>query len=90
MRRVLESGRYILGPEVAAFEAEFADYLGGGHCVGVGSGTEAVHLALAALDVGPGDEVITVSHTAVATVAAIELCGAAPVLDVDEHRGRSA
>lgn len=80
VRRVLDGGRYILGAEVAAFEAEFAEYLGGGHAVGVGSGTEAVHLALAALGVGPGDEVITVSHTAVATVAAIELCGAVPVL----------
>lgn len=80
IRRVLDGGRYILGAEVAAFEKEFSDYLGGGHSVGVGSGTEAVHLALAALGVGPGDEVITVSHTAVATVAAIELCGAVPVL----------
>jgi len=86
MRRVLESGRYVLGAEVAAFEAEFAAYLGGGHCVGVGSGTEAVHLALAALGIGPGDEVITVSHTAVATVAAIELAGAVPVL-VDVEPG---
>lgn len=80
MRRVLDGGRYILGEEVAAFEREFAEYLGGGHTVGVGSGTEAVHLALAALGVGAGDEVVTVSHTAVATVAAIELCGASPVL----------
>lgn len=80
IRRVLDGGRYVLGAEVGSFEAEFAAYLGGGHCVGVGSGTEAVHLALAALGVGPGDEVITVSHTAVATVAAIELAGATPVL----------
>lgn len=86
IRCVLESGRYVLGGEVAAFEKEFADYLGGGHAVGVGSGTEAVHLALAALGVGPGDEVITVSHTAVATVAAIELSGATPVL-VDVEPG---
>ncbi len=80
MRRVLDAGRYILGSEVSSFEAEFANWLGGGQAVGVGSGTEAVHLALASLGVGPGDEVITVSHTAVATVAAIELCGATPVL----------
>jgi dTDP-4-amino-4,6-dideoxygalactose transaminase len=78
--RVLHSGRYILGPETAAFEEEFARYLGARYAVGVGSGTEALHLALVACGVGPGDEVITVSHTAVATVAAIELCGAAPVL----------
>jgi len=82
--RVLEKGRYILGEEAAAFEREFADYIGVRYGVGVGSGTEALHLALRACDVGPGDEVITVAHTAVATVAAIELCGAMPVLmDID-------
>ena len=82
--RVLAGGWYILGPEVEAFEAEFAAYLGAGHAIGVASGTDALMLALRACGVGPGDEVITVSHTAVATVAAIELCGAAPVLvDID-------
>ena len=82
--RVLEKGRYILGEEAAAFEHEFADYLGVRFGVGVGSGTEALHLALRACGVKPGDEVITVAHTAVATVAAIELCGATPVLmDID-------
>jgi dTDP-4-amino-4,6-dideoxygalactose transaminase len=80
IRRVLESGRYILGDEVTAFEREFADYVGVRFASGVGSGTEALHLALAACGVGPGDEVVTVAHTAVATVAAIELCGATPVL----------
>jgi dTDP-3-amino-3,4,6-trideoxy-alpha-D-glucose transaminase len=80
MRRVLESGRYILGPEVEAFEREFSEWLGGGGCVGVGSGTDAVRLALSACGIGPGDEVVTVSHTAVATVAAVELAGATPVL----------
>jgi dTDP-4-amino-4,6-dideoxygalactose transaminase len=80
LRRVLEGGWYILGEEVRQFEAEFAAYLGVGHGVGVGSGTEALHLALAACGIGPGDEVITVAHTAVATVAAIELAGATPVL----------
>ncbi|MDW8098929.1 MAG: DegT/DnrJ/EryC1/StrS family aminotransferase [Anaerolineae bacterium] len=82
--RVLDSGWYILGEEVTAFEREFATYCGAVDCVGVGSGTEALHLALLACGVGPGDEVITVSHTAVATVAAITLTGARPVLvDVD-------
>ena len=60
--RVLAGGWYILGPEVSAFEAEFAAYLGVEHAVGVASGTDAVLLALRALGVGPGDEVITVAH----------------------------
>ena len=82
--RVLESGRYVLGPEVAAFEQELAAYVGVRHAIGVGSGTEALHLALRACGVGAGDEVVTVAHTAVATVAAIELAGAIPVLvDID-------
>jgi dTDP-3-amino-3,4,6-trideoxy-alpha-D-glucose transaminase len=82
--RVLEGGWYILGEEVTAFEHEFAAYCAVAHAVGVGSGTDALHLALAACGVGSGDEVITVSHTAVATVAAIELAGARPVLvDID-------
>lgn len=82
--RVLENGSYILGEEVKSFERAFADYCGAAHAVGVGSGTDALILALKALGVGPGDEVITVSHTAVATVAAVLACGAVPVLvDVD-------
>jgi dTDP-4-amino-4,6-dideoxygalactose transaminase len=82
--RVLDSGRYIVGEEVSAFENEFAEYVGVRFAVGVGSGTEALHLALRACGIGENDEVITVSHTAVATVAAIELCGATPVLvDID-------
>jgi dTDP-4-amino-4,6-dideoxygalactose transaminase len=81
---VLSGGRYILGEQVAAFEREFAAYLGAGHAIGVGSGTDALHLALRACGIGPGDRVFTVSHTAVATVAAIELTGATPVLvDID-------
>lgn len=80
IQRVLDKGWYILGEETKAFESDFAAYIGVAHGVGVGSGTEALHLALAACGVGPGDEVITVSHTAVATVAAIELVGATPVL----------
>lgn len=78
--RVLASGRYLLGPETEAFEREFAAWVGVRECVSAGSGTEALHLALRAVGVGTGDEVITVSHTAVATVSAIELCGARPVL----------
>jgi len=78
--RVLAKGWYILGEETRAFEAEFAAYIGVRHAVGVGSGTDAVQLALAACEIGAGDEVITVSHTAVATVAAIEMAGATPVL----------
>ncbi len=80
IRRVLEQGRYILGEEVSSFEAEFASFVGVAHGVGVNSGTEALHVALAACEIGSGDEVITVAHTAVATVAAIELAGATPVL----------
>jgi dTDP-4-amino-4,6-dideoxygalactose transaminase len=82
VQRVLHSGWYILGREVTAFEREFALHHGldgEAHCVGVNSGTDALHLALWACDVGPGDEVITVSHTAVATAAAIRLTGATPV-----------
>lgn len=83
--RVLASGRYVLGQEAEAFEQEFAAYCDVDHAVGVGSGTEALHLALKACDVGAGDEVISVAHTAVATVAAIELAGATPVFaDIDD------
>jgi dTDP-4-amino-4,6-dideoxygalactose transaminase len=82
--RVLKRGQYILGEETAAFEREFADYIGVKYATGTGNGTDALHLAMRAVGIGPGDEVITVSHTAVATVAAIEMCGALPVL-VDIH-----
>ena len=82
--RVLDSGRYILGDEVAAFETEFARYLGARHAVGVGSGTQALSLALVALGIKPGDEVVTVAMTFVATAIAIEEVGAKPVfVDVD-------
>ncbi|MDQ6964025.1 MAG: DegT/DnrJ/EryC1/StrS family aminotransferase, partial [Mariprofundales bacterium] len=77
--KVLESGHYILGEEVAYFEREFADYLGADFAVGCGSGTDALVLALKALDIGPGDEVIVPSHTAVPTVAAVVMVGATPV-----------
>ena len=81
---VLSSGWYILGENVKAFESEFADYIGVRYGIGVGSGTEALHLALLACGIGEGDEVITVSHTAVATVSAIEMAGARPVfVDID-------
>ncbi|MBI4497787.1 MAG: DegT/DnrJ/EryC1/StrS family aminotransferase [Chloroflexi bacterium] len=81
---VLERGQFILGPEVAAFEAEFARYTGAADGVAVASGTDALHLALRACDIGPGDEVITVAHTAGATVAAVVMAGARPVLvDID-------
>jgi dTDP-3-amino-3,4,6-trideoxy-alpha-D-glucose transaminase len=78
--RVLRRGIYILDEEVAAFEGEFAAYCGSTHAVAVGSGTDALHLALRAYGIGPGDEVITVAHTSVATVAAVRMAGARPVL----------
>ena len=78
--RVCDQGRYILGQETSAFEAEFAAYIGVRYAIGVGSGTEALHAAIVAGEIGPGDEVITVAHTAVATVAAIEMAGAEAVL----------
>lgn len=82
--KALASGHYILGEEVAAFEQEFAAWIGAGHAVGVANGTQAVELALRAVGVGPGDRVLTVSHTAVATAVAIVATGAEPVwVDVD-------
>ena len=77
--RVLDSGQYILGPEVEAFEREFAAYCGGTHGVAVNSGTSALHLALLAAGVGPGDEVITTPFTFIATASAIRNAGARPV-----------
>ena len=83
-RAVLESGKYILGPEVDAFESEFAGYLGAEHCVGVGNGTDAIAIALRALGVGPGDEVVVPSLTFFATVEPVVTIGATPVFcDVD-------
>jgi dTDP-4-amino-4,6-dideoxygalactose transaminase len=82
--RALGSGWYILGAEGRAFEAGFAAWLGAAHAVGCGNGTDALALALRGLGIGPGSAVATVSHTAVATVAAIEMAGAVPVLiDID-------
>jgi dTDP-4-amino-4,6-dideoxygalactose transaminase len=82
--RVLESSAFILGKEVAAFEEEFAAYCESPHAIGVNSGTSALHLAMLAAGIGPGDEVITVPFTFVATVAAIGYTGARPVfVDID-------
>ena len=77
--RVLENAQFILGPEVLAFEKEFAAYSGASEGIGLNSGTSALHLALLAAGVGPGDEVITVPFTFVATAAAIVYTGATPV-----------
>lgn len=84
--RVLASGHYILGPEVAAFEAEFSAYQNGGHTIGVANGTEALELALRGVGVRAGDKVATVSNTVTATVAAIEQIGARPVFVEIEPR----
>jgi len=82
--KVLESGWYILGREVTAFEQEFSHFIGASHAIGVANGTDALHLALRACGLGPGDAAITVSHTAVATVAGIEMANVTPLLvDID-------
>lgn len=81
---VLESGQLILGPNVASFEEEFSKWVGGKYSVGVANGTDAIFLALKALDIKKGDQVITVSNTAVPTVSAITAAGAEPVfVDID-------
>ncbi len=77
--RVLASGWYVLGPEVEAFEAEYATYCGAEHCVSLANGLDALHLALRAMGVGPGDEVIVPSNTYIATWLAVSQCGATPV-----------
>ena len=79
VHRVLDSGWYVLGPEVEAFEAEWAAYCGAQHAVGVANGLDALVLALRALDVGPGDEVIVPSNTYIATWLAVSAVGATPV-----------
>ena len=78
--RVAESGWYIGGPEVESFEDEYAAYCGARHCVGVGNGLDALHLALTALGIGAGDEVIVASNSYIATLLAISMAGATPVL----------
>jgi dTDP-3-amino-3,4,6-trideoxy-alpha-D-glucose transaminase len=84
MARVVDSGRFILGPEVAAFEREWAAYCGAGHAIGVANGTDALTIALRAMGVGPGDEVVVPSFTFYASAEAIPPTGATPVFcDVD-------
>ncbi|MBI3371538.1 MAG: DegT/DnrJ/EryC1/StrS family aminotransferase [Betaproteobacteria bacterium] len=84
IKGVLASGHFILGPQGAAFENEIAAWLGVGHAVAVASGTDALHLALRAAGVGPGDEVVTPAFTFIATAQAISYCGARPVFaDID-------
>ncbi|HQQ36319.1 MAG TPA: DegT/DnrJ/EryC1/StrS family aminotransferase [Rugosibacter sp.] len=78
-RRVMDSGWFIMGPELEAFEAEFAQYCEVKHCIGVGNGLEALHLLLRAYGIGPGDEVIVPSNTFIATWLAVSQCGATPV-----------
>jgi len=78
-RRVLDSGWFIMGKELEAFEREFADYCGTKHCVGVGNGLEALHLILRAFDIGPDDEVIVPANTYIATWLAVSYAGARPV-----------
>jgi len=88
LARALDGGRYILGPEVAAFEQEFAAFCGGGLALGVANGTDALAMALQAAGLGGDDAVATVSHTAVATVVAIRAIGAHPLLvDVTHDEG---
>src|SRR5689334_686407 len=83
-QRVLEKSSFILGPEIKNFEDAFAAYLGADHCIAVNNGTTALHLVMAALGIGPGDEVITAANTFIATAEAISAVGARPVfVDVD-------
>lgn len=86
MARVVDSGWYILGSEVKAFEDEFAAYCGVKHCIGVGNGLEALHLILRAMEIGPGDEVIVPANTYIATWLAVTYAGATPVpVEPDER-----
>lgn len=95
---VINSGSYILGPQLAGFEAEFAAFCGARHAIGVGNGLDALALILRALDIGPGDEVIVPGHTFIATWLAVSQCGATPVavdieprsFNLDPRRVRAA
>lgn len=78
-RQVMASGNFILGPEVATFETEFAAYCDAGHCIGVGNGLDALHLILRGLEIGPGDEVVVPTNTYIATWLAVSYAGATPV-----------
>ena len=83
--RVMDSGWFLLGRELEAFEGEFAKYCGAKHCLGVGNGLDAIHLILRAYDIGPGDEVIVPSHTFIASWLGVTFSGATPVpVDIDE------
>ena len=87
-RRVMDSGWFIMGPELEAFESEFSEYCEVKHCIGVGNGLEALHLLLLAYGIGPGDEVIVPSNTFIATWLAVTQCGAKPVVvepDIKTH-----
>src|SRR5436189_4361526 len=87
LEEICKSSRFAQGPATADFEAKFAAYCGVDHCVSLNSGTSALHLALRCLDVGPGDEVVTVSMTFIATAWAISYLGAKPVfVDIDPAR----
>jgi dTDP-4-amino-4,6-dideoxygalactose transaminase len=86
VQRVMEDASFILGPDVAAFEDNYARYVGARHCLGVESGTAALQLALQALDIGPGDQVIIPANTYIASAIAVSAIGAEPVLvDADEN-----
>ncbi|APU15487.1 Erythromycin biosynthesis sensory transduction protein eryC1 [Actinoalloteichus sp. GBA129-24] len=86
VHRVLASGRYLLGPEIEAFESEYAAYCGARHCVAVGSGCDALELALRAMDVGQGHEVLVPAHTFIATWLAVSATGAVPVAVEPDER----
>ncbi|MCB1136080.1 MAG: DegT/DnrJ/EryC1/StrS aminotransferase family protein, partial [Chlamydiia bacterium] len=84
IHRVLDHGAYVMGPEIAELEAILADYVGSKHCIAASSGTDTLLIALMALDVGPGDEVITTPFTWISTAEVIGLVGATPVfVDID-------
>ncbi|MDW8308832.1 MAG: DegT/DnrJ/EryC1/StrS family aminotransferase, partial [Verrucomicrobiales bacterium] len=90
-RRVMESGFYLFGGELDAFEREYAAYCGAKHCIGVGNGLDALHLILRALEIGPGDEVIVPSQTFIATWLAVSYAGATPVpVEVDPRTANLA
>ena len=86
IQRILDSTSFIMGPDVTAFEEAFAQFCGVNHCIGISSGTASLELTLRAFDIGPGNEVITVAHTFIATAEAISAVGAIPVfVDIDPH-----
>jgi UDP-2-acetamido-2-deoxy-ribo-hexuluronate aminotransferase len=87
IQRVLDHGQYILGPEVAELELQLSQFVGAKHCISVANGTDALQIALMALNVGPGDEVITPGFTYIATAETVAVLGAKPVyVDIDPKR----